>query len=96
MGNLLEKYEEMQKVAETEALEQERVETIVKYASVAEEALSERFGDNYNEDDVIKLAEFLIDSDLEAEEEYEKIAEYDELGRVMARAYVDELSKLEK
>jgi hypothetical protein len=94
MGNLLDKYEEMQKKAETEALEQKRVETIVKYASLAEEALSERFGDNYNEDDVIKVAEFLIDNDLKAEEEYEKIAEYDELGRIMARAYIDELSKL--
>jgi hypothetical protein len=95
MGNLLEKYEELQKQAEAERIKQERINVLVKYATLAEEKLSEKFGDNYNEDDVIKVAEFLIDSDLAAEAEYEKIAEYDQLGRIMARAYIDELGKIE-
>ena len=93
--SLLETYEEMQKVAEAEALKQERVDVIVKYASLADEALSEKYGDNYNEEDVIKVASFMIDSDLAQEEEQEKIAEYDELGRIMARAFIDEQAKIE-
>lgn len=93
MSDLLSKYEEMQKVAEAEALENERVEAIVEYASLADELLSENFDESqYNEDDVIKVAEFLIANDLEAEEEEEKVAEYDQLGRILARSFADELS----
>lgn len=93
--NLLERYEGMQKEAEAQALEQDRINAIVKYASLAEERLSEAYGDDYTEDDVIKVAEFMIDSDLAVEEEQEKIAEYDQLGRIMAHAYADELAKIE-
>jgi len=95
MANLLDKYEEMQKIAELEELKQDRINAIVKYASLAEEALEEQYGDDYNEDDVIKVAEFMIDSDLAQEEEQEKIAEYDQLGRIMAHAYADELARIE-
>ena len=94
MANLLEKYDDMQKVAEAEELKQLRINEVVKYASLAEEALSEKYGDSYNEEDVIKVAEFMIDSDLALEDEQEKVAEYDQLGRIMARSYADELSKI--
>ena len=97
MANLLEQYKNMQKVAEVESFENERVDAIVKYASLAEELLSEQYEDNqYNEDDVIKVAEYLIESDLAAEEEQEKVAEYDQLGRIMAQAFSDELSNIEE
>jgi predicted ATP-dependent protease len=95
MSNLLETYEQLQKQAEYDELDKERVDVIVKYASLAEEKLSDAYGDNYTEDDVIKVAEFMIDNDLAVEEEQEKIAEYDQLGRIMARAYIDELSRIE-
>ena len=94
MGNLLETYGEMQKIAEAEELEQARINEVVKYASLAEEALSEKYGDDYNEEDVIKVAEYMIDSDLALEEEQEKVAEYDQLGRIMAQSYADELAKI--
>jgi len=95
MADLLKKYEEMQKQAEAEREVQERVEVLVKYATAAEQMLADEFGDKYTEDDVIKLASFLIDHDLETMEEQEKVAEYDQLGRIMAQAFVDELNKLE-
>jgi len=95
MGNLLETYEDMQKVAEAEAVSQERINAVVKYASLAEEALSEEYGEDYDEDDVIKVAEFMIDSDLAQDDEQEKVAEYDQLGRIMAHAFADEQAKIE-
>ena len=94
MSDLLKIYEDMQKVAEADEVKKQRLDVIVKYATLAEEMLEEKFDDKYGEEDVIKVAEFLIDSDLEAEAEQEKVAEYDQLGRIMARAYLDEMAKV--
>jgi hypothetical protein len=91
MSKLLNIYEGMQKRAEQEAIEEARLETIYKYASVAEELLEQAYGDNYSAQDVEKLAAMLISNDVEAEEEVEKVAEYDELGRIMARSFLSEL-----
>ncbi len=93
MGNLTQLHEEMLKEAAEQAEIQENVNILVKYASYAEELLEEKFGDDYTADDVEKLAEALIDNDLAVEAEQEKVAEYDELGRIMARGFLNELEQ---
>jgi len=93
MGNLTELHEEMLKQAAENEKMQETVNVLVKYASYAEELLEERFGEDYTADDVEKLAEALIDNDLAVEAEQEKVAEYDELGRIMARGFLNELEQ---
>jgi lysyl-tRNA synthetase class II len=90
--SLIDTYNEMVKESEVNEELQERVEVLEKYASAAEELLENEYGDNYDANDVQKLAEALIDYDLQAEEEQEKIAELDAAGRIMARSFLDELS----
>ena len=86
MTGLLDLYENMTKEAEVSqeqvVADQERVEVIEKYASFAEDALVEN-GEQYTEDDVIKLACAMIDHDLEVEDNMEKVAELDEAGRIL-------------
>ena len=97
MSNLLETYESMKANAditkEAEAVENERVETLEKYATVADNLLAEEYGNDYNENDVVELAHSLINNDLQQEEAQEKVAEYAEAGAVMARAFLAELSQ---
>lgn len=91
MSNLMEIYEGMQKQAVLDSETQERVEILTKYASVAEEMLSEKYGEDYSEEDVTKLAEYLIDNDLEAFEAQEKIAEFVDAGKIMAQSFLQEI-----
>ena len=93
---LLDTYEQMTKQAETRAEEQQRVDVLSKYASAAESLLQEMYPDNFTQDDVIKLAETLIVGDIEMEEEQAKIAEYVEAGKIMARSFAEEATKLQK
>lgn len=80
--------------AEAKAEEQSAVNEIVKYASAAEELLSEKFGDNYDESDVIGVASHLIDTDITAGQEAEKYSEYDQLGRIMADSFAARTKEL--
>ena len=102
--NLLEVYEEMVKTAtEAEAAEEvqaeeqatvdERVEVLAKYATAADKLLADEYGEDYGEEDVEKLAAMMIEHDVEQEEIVEKVAELDQAGRIMARAFKDELEK---
>ena len=104
MSNLLETYENMVAAAneeayneelskEAEAIENARVETLTKYAAAADELLATEFGDDYEESDVVELAQKMINHDLEAEEAEEKVAEYVDAGTVMARAFINELNQ---
>ena len=106
MANLLETYNNMVEAsnaaAEQEAMEKEaqaagaaRVEVLNKYASAADNLLAEEYGDDYDENDVVELAQRLINHDVEQEEAQEKVAEYVEAGTVMARAFISELSAQE-
>jgi len=88
--SLLDRYVDMQKEAEYEMLKTAQVDTLVKFAEAAEDLLQEQ-GIQYDEDDVIKVASFLIDSQLDAEEDEEKVAEYFDAGRVMAQGFIDGL-----
>ena len=92
MSNLMNVYEGMQKKAVLDKEAQERVEILTKYASVAEEMLSDKHGDDYEASDVTKLAEYLIDSDMESFEAQEKVAEYVEAGQIMARSFLSEIN----
>ena len=64
-----------------------------KYAQDAVQLLEENCPSEWTEEDAIKLANELMDLDLEKSAEYEKVAEWDEQGRVMARGFMDELEK---
>ena len=103
MSNLLETYNNMVAQAnevaeaeefnkEAEAAENARVEVLHKYASAADELLSAEYGEDYNEDDVVELAQHLINNDVAQEEAQEKVAEYVDAGTVMARAFLNELA----
>jgi len=91
--SLLEKHEQLLKLAEKQELQQERINIIVKYAEFAESKLAEAYGEDYTEDDVTELADKLINYDLAVAAEQEKVAEYDQLGRIVARAFLDEVEK---
>lgn len=104
MANLLETYENMvgyaqenayndEQIKEAEAVENARVETLTKYAAAADELLADEFGDDYQEEDVVELAQKMINHDLDAEEAEEKVAEYVDAGTVMARAFINELNQ---
>jgi len=96
MSKLLETYENMEKEAAEKVIKTERAEVLAKYASIAEELISEQYEDDqYNEHDVIKVAEFLIESDLDTEDEVEKVAELEEMGKHMANGFVRQLQELE-
>lgn len=107
MSNLMDTYKNMQKSADdaaaANALEKEaqettnnRVEVLAKYAEAANGVLAEEYGDEYTEEDVVKLATYLIDRDIDEEENVEKVAEYVEAGQIMARSFVEELNTSEE
>ena len=84
MSTLLEVYEGMVKSAaeaegqeaiatEQDAVTEERVEVLAKYAAASDDLLAEEYGEDYTEDDVIKLATMMIDHDVEQEDAMERI-----------------------
>lgn len=93
MANLLEVYEDMLKQAEEQELVNERVEFLAKYAAAAEELLQAEYPNNYAKEDVIALADRLIDHDVQVSELQEKTAELDAQGREMAHDYIKEVLK---
>ena len=94
---LLAIHEQMLKQAEEEKaqtkLAEERVAVIEKYAAAAQDLMNQYYPKDHTQDDVVELAERMIDHDLGVEEQQQKIAELDEAGRIMARAFADELNK---
>jgi hypothetical protein len=97
---LLQVHEEMLKQANEKAeqtkLAEERVRVIEKYATAAKELMVQRFPNDHTDEDVAELAEAMINHDLVVEEEQQKVAELEEAGRVMARAFVEEVKKEQK
>lgn len=85
---------ETEKVAEEQVVD-ERMEALYKYASLADHYLAEEYGEDYVEEDVIKLAQLMINHDIEQEDAMEKVAELEQAGIVMARAFKAELMKEE-
>ena len=77
---------------EAAAEQEELLEFFYKQAEHAEELLSQGEED-YTEDDVIKLASYLIDQAIDEGDNVSKVAELDESGRIMARAFIDEINQ---
>ena len=84
--------EEAEAVKQAEAVENARVEVLTKYASAADNLLAQEYGEDYEQSDVIELAQKMINHDIAQEESQEKVAEYVEAGQVMARAFISELN----
>lgn len=80
--------EETEKIASAEELE-----VIEKYASAADDLLSRDYGTDYTEDDVVELATMLINHDQAEAEEAVKVASLEEAGRVIAKSFLQEISK---
>lgn len=79
-----------EKLAEQEAHEEtsERVELISKYASWAEDALTEEYGDgNFTADDVEKVATAKMEEDAYEIYQREKVAEAFEMGQIMYQGF---------
>ena len=62
---------------------------LIGYADKAAELLSAKYAE-YNENDVVKLAEFLIDQDIDRAELTKRAALYDQAGRELARQLIKE------
>ena len=97
MASLLEVHTQLLKEAEeklaAEQLITERVAVLEKYANTAQELMQQNYPNDHTQSDVVELAERMIQHDLSIEEQQQKIAELDEAGRIMARAFVDEVNK---
>jgi len=101
---LLERYELMKQAqAETQKenvseeevkIASEAMDTLAKYAELADEALKAEYGNDYTLEDVEKLAEKLIEHDMSIYEEEVKVAELVEAGQIMARAFTEEIQKI--
>jgi hypothetical protein len=89
--------QEAEKVAEEQAqvtgVVDERMEVLEKYAALADDLLAKEYGNDYEKEDVVKLANLLINHDLEVNEQMEKVAELHEAGIIMAKAFKAELAK---
>jgi len=70
----------------------ERLEVLEKYAELADNLLEKEYGKDYEENDVVKLAQLLINHDVEVQEQMEKVAELHEAGIIMAKAFKAELA----
>jgi hypothetical protein len=92
MEKLIDVYGAMVKEAEVKVAE-EKVAELAKYAEAADTLLAAEYGDDYDAKDVEKLASMMIEHDMgiTAPEETEKVAELQEAGRIMARAFIEEL-----
>lgn len=82
MAILLDVYSEMQKEAEEAEqtkLVNERVEVLDKYAALATELLHAEYPNDFTQDDIVALADKLIQRDLAIEDQNEKTAEAKQL-----------------
>ena len=93
MSSLLEVYDNMQKEAESQAIITDRVALIEKYAALATTELEKEFKTDFTKDDVAELTAKMIEHDMALEAQQEKVAELEEAGRTMARAFAEELKK---
>jgi hypothetical protein len=84
----------LDKTASAPAPVDERVQVLEKYAGLADQLLSEEYGNDYGREDVVKLASLLIQHDEEVTEQQEKVAELVEGGIVFARSFNQELIRL--
>lgn len=75
-------------------LAEAQMEVLANYAQYADDALRATYGDDYEVEDVEKLAEMLLNHDLAVEEEEEKVAELVDAGKILAQSFAEELQKI--
>lgn len=73
--------------------EAEKFEMLEKYASLADEMLSNEFGNEFSQDDVVELAQMLINNDIAYEEGQEKVAEAYQLGVIIGQGFKDSVNQ---
>ena len=84
--------EEVEKTAAATEVD-ERIAVLEKYAALADDLLEQEHGSEYTEDDVVKLAQLMINHDIQVQEEQEKVAELHDAGIIMAKAFKEELAR---
>jgi hypothetical protein len=86
MGELYDTWKEMstEKVAEEEVAIDDGQEILAKFAETADVLLEEEFGEDYDANDVEKLAGLLIEHAQNEELMQEKIAEMDDFADIVA------------
>jgi len=73
----------------------QQMEILSKYAELADSHLTEEYGENYTEDDVVKLAQMYIEHDATVEVEMQKEAEANQIGEAIARGFLNYLQNAE-
>lgn len=102
--SLLETYEQQKAAIEKTAEENEEkvasaedMEILQKYAAAADDLLSQEFGEDYKEEDVVELASRMINHDAQEAEaeaiEAEKTASLEEAGRIIAKGFLAEINE---
>ena len=69
----------------------QRIQFLEKYAAYAEDLLIQKYGKEYTPEDVEKLAEALIDMDVERAAEFERVEEIVKQARYIARGFANEI-----
>jgi hypothetical protein len=69
----------------------QRIQFLEKYAALAENLLTQNYGQEYTSEDVEKLAEALINMDVERAAEFERVEEIVKQARYTAKGFVDEI-----
>ena len=91
--SLYEKFLEMRKTAEETdklaAVDEARVQVIAEAVEEAEKLIKEADIKEYTSDDIADVATALINNELEAEEEAEKVAELYDYGKIMMEGMID-------
>jgi hypothetical protein len=67
----------------------QRIQFLEKYAARAEDLLSQKYGNEYTPQDVEKLAEALINMDVERAAEFERVEEITKQARYTAKGFAD-------
>jgi len=85
---------EVEEETKTAELDQARLEVISEFAKQAEALIRNDGIEEYTEEDVVKVAEVLINKAIEAEENEEKIAEAYDYGKIVAQGHFDRFVEL--
>jgi len=70
----------------------QRIQFLEKYAARAEDFLFQKYGEDYTSEDVEKLAEALINMDMERAAEIERVEEITKQARYTAKSFANEIN----
>jgi hypothetical protein len=72
----------------------QQIQFLEKYAALAEDLLSKKYGQDYTSADIEKLAEALITMDLERASELDRIEEITKCASYLAKGFSDEIDNI--